>query len=72
MWMYVRLRGILGGRNSTGEERERQRECFIPYESTSFKIQHGGIEFCVSSREPHTYMYIFTHTHTYIPHPFVQ
>lgn len=44
------------------ERRERQQKPGVVYSSTSFKIQHDGIEKCVSMRD----MYVCIYTHTYI------
>lgn len=72
--MYTRLRGILRGKNSEGEEgeAEKARSGSFLIESTCFKIQHDGIELCVSMTDMHTRTYIFRYTHIYVTPPFVQ
>lgn len=54
------------GRNSERREAEKAQECFIPCESTSFKIRHGGLEFCASVRHRKIHIYVYISAHTYI------
>lgn len=46
------------GRNLEKREAEKAQECFIPYESTSFKIRHDALEFCASMRHRYTHTYM--------------